>query len=109
LDFLTLKPWKIKLIPNIYFFRFLNWKICPETKVSNSKLSTNQSDIEEDVLTERNRVRNKVGKSEVDVLEIVGLTKIFSSVSSQKKIVAVDDVTLGIHRGEVRILKHFLF
>jgi hypothetical protein len=58
-------------------------------------------------LTERNRVRNKVGKSEVDVLEIVGLTKIFSKVSSQKKIVAVDDVTLGIHRGEVRILKHF--
>ncbi len=63
-------------------------------------------------MTERNRVRNKVGKSEVgenegDVLEIVGLTKIFSSVSSQKKIVAVDDVTLGIHRGEVRILKHF--
>jgi hypothetical protein len=60
-------------------------------------------------LTERNRVRNKVGENEVDVLEIVGLTKIFSSVSSQKKIVAVDDVTLGIHRGEVRTLKHFLF
>jgi hypothetical protein len=56
------------------------------------------------VLTERNRVLNKVGENEVDVLEIFGLTKIFSKVSSQKKIVAVDDVTLGIHRGEVRTL-----
>ncbi len=78
------------------------------------------SDIEDDVLLERRRVteqRRGVTREDVteqrrdvthedetsssDVLEIVGLTKTFNSLARRTKVVAVDDVTLGIHRGEV--------
>ena len=89
-----------------------------ETEEINSEFCTNQSEIEEDVLFEQNRVRNKVGKNKVgengvdenrdDILEIVGLTKIFNSISGRKKIIAVHDVTLGIHRGEVKQLEQIL-
>ena len=70
--------------------------------------NTNESEIEEDVLLERRRVtvgqRRDVtldGDQKSNVLEIVGLTKTFNSLARRTKVVAVDDVTLGIHRGEV--------
>ncbi len=66
------------------------------------------SHIEDDVLLERRRVteqrRDVTHEDETsssDVLEIVGLTKTFNSLARRTKVVAVDDVTLGIHRGEV--------
>ncbi len=76
------------------------------------KSDMHDSDIEEDVLQERRRVtvqRHDVTlddtTSRSDVLEIVGLTKTFNSLTRRTEVVAVNDVTLGIHRGEVCICR----
>ena len=58
-----------------------------------------------DVEAEKRRVaKNDAG----DVLKIDALTKVFASFSRRQKVVAVDGVTLGIHRGEVshKIVSH---
>ena len=93
-------------------FRFLKSMITNESSLIGRRLQAmsdmNESEIEEDVLLERRRVtvgqRRDVtldGDQKSNVLEIVGLTKTFNSLARRTKVVAVDDVTLGIHRGEV--------
>ena len=85
------------LIQHRFNFRYVKLKMVKLGPMSYNEESSDG--IEDcDVAAERRRVAENDAD---DVLKIDALTKVFASFSRRQKVVAVDGVTLGIHRGEV--------
>ena len=72
-----------------------------EKSVGNDNIVDGGDDDDDDVAAEKRRVAESTSVDD-DVLTIDALTKVFGSFPRRQKVVAVDGVTLGIHRGEVK-------
>ena len=83
-------------------YKFWYYKLpCFKTRLSGRRMSTTSEqllDEDVDVASERNRV--VTGQTDADVLTVQGLTKVYSNMFSQKLFLAVNNITLGVKKGE---------